>query len=58
MASELYLRPQLDDAIDWQPEERGGVLRIAGHRGKKSLAGHRREWERFTSSVAAVVDQA
>ena len=27
-------------------------------RGKKALAGHRREWERFTSSVAAVVDQA
>ena len=27
-------------------------------RGKKSLAGHRREWERFTRSVAAVVDQA
>jgi len=27
-------------------------------RGKKALAGHRREWERFASSVAAVVDQA
>ena len=27
-------------------------------RGKKALAGHRREWERFTRSVAAVVDQA
>jgi PadR family transcriptional regulator len=27
-------------------------------RGKKALAVHRREWERFTSSVAAVVDHA
>jgi PadR family transcriptional regulator PadR len=27
-------------------------------RGKKALAAHRREWERFTSGVAAVVDHA